>query len=838
MAAIEDEDDEDPALLEESVASITDPEVAKARIVALLNEQQRKQDYHTRLQSKLQKLDALLAQRREDVEGLQRTLQLERSKASEQASSDLRERTQKARMQEERIRDLLSDALFQKPPSQDPREVAEIDTVLVSFIRPNESVRYNLAFRLDADTTVNQLRDNACKYWGVSTDQFVLKTMGNSKCHGHLKVVDCFKHGEISQMRLEYKQSDNTEVAEAELKAIQPKASKKRRAAGQDPRFNKDGVERIQKLGENYAGYLKKMGGIYFLLKVRDHKPSEHAGKIKIHDCFFYLLLAILTLVVYNMRRPAGEAYWCAYGVETAFAVRTPLAPADGAYWSEVPRFDEIRTRDDVWFWLNTTLPDVIWGVTDRNSLRKYNYLPGFVSVRTQSVKATCENCSRWENCPGYSKGLVKQIPGLTCNAAAIEPETEDKLEFAGLRTYWEEAMRLNKTGIRGPAKPFVWKSAKDREPQKVGSFQGKADTYDGSGYAVEYRMTAAPEDYMPLYFSDMENLRMANWISRRSRAVIVSLTTYNFQYDMWVAADFLFEILPCGAVAPQKRILPFKPVSRESNADVNQIYLDVIRLIIGLYILVFVGIAERKHKTKNHKAGFLYHTSLNGIVDIGMVICLFTALIMRLVRLRYGSREYMEIVLKGTGQEGFYSSFELAQVYNAIFTIDGVLFVFVMLRLLSLFRIVHAVYLLWHTFGIAMKPFAFMIAFFIPTFVGFSCLAKSIFGTSFAAFDTIQGTMLQVYNCLAGDLDLVPLLAWDPFWACLFALSFYLLVKVLVLNIYTAIVIDAFYIVRLTTTSMGEAWTARRFLSWAVPSLCVNIFQTFTEPRGAPEQS
>jgi len=59
---------------------ITEVEVARQKIKQLMHEQERAMDYEDRLTRKLQRLDADLASKREEVEGLQRSLNLERNK--------------------------------------------------------------------------------------------------------------------------------------------------------------------------------------------------------------------------------------------------------------------------------------------------------------------------------------------------------------------------------------------------------------------------------------------------------------------------------------------------------------------------------------------------------------------------------------------------------------------------------------------------------------------------------------------------------------------------------------------------------------------------------------
>eukprot|EP00435_Cladocopium_sp_Y103_P069952 s1096_g34.t1 len=329
---------------------ISEVEMARQKIKQLMHEQERAADYEDRLTRKLQRLDADLASKREQVEGLQRTLNLERNKFAEDGAqrgstreyrSEKRERETKAKTQEERIREYLTEVLYTKPKQKEKRGEFHLDTVLVSFVKPNESFRYNLAFRVDSGTTIAQLRNSACKYWGVSSEHFILRTMANNKCQDDNKVKE--RPGSPGQSGLFQARGDRAAAAgdearerraafrggaegnsaeEQEADTLLKKALAGNRSKGK-PRYNAEGVEQIQKFGENYAN---QMGGVFFLLKLRDSKPSEHAGKINLRNILIYTALVILSGYVYMVRRPVGEAYWCAKGIQDYLLVSTPRA--------------------------------------------------------------------------------------------------------------------------------------------------------------------------------------------------------------------------------------------------------------------------------------------------------------------------------------------------------------------------------------------------------------------------------------------------------------------------------------------------------------------------------
>ncbi|CAK9012245.1 unnamed protein product [Durusdinium trenchii] len=188
-------DDELDGNLDVDPDEITEVEVARQKIRQLMHEQERAADYEDRLARKLQKLDADLASKREEVEGLQRCFpwkdphgfpkpQSEKVLTAWQLITDegrfffrfnmkqlglmeylseKRERETKAKTQEERIREYLTEVLYAKPKQKDKKAEFNLDTVLVSFVKMNESFRYNLAFRVDSGTTIAQLRNSACK---------------------------------------------------------------------------------------------------------------------------------------------------------------------------------------------------------------------------------------------------------------------------------------------------------------------------------------------------------------------------------------------------------------------------------------------------------------------------------------------------------------------------------------------------------------------------------------------------------------------------------------------------------------------------------------------------
>lgn len=835
--AVIDEDDDENVLkqLDEPVSEIKDVDTAKIRISALTEDKQRKTDYQERLERKLLTLDTMLAQQRDEVESLQRTLHLERQKDAADADSRKIERSQKTAKQEDRIRDTLSDVLYRKlPPLPGKKhQTFELDTVLISFIRPNDNMRYNLPFRVDNLTTLKHLRDDACKYWGVSTEDFILKTMGNSKCQNEIMVQDCFKQGEIAQLRLEVKTKEQTSVTEAEYKAIAPKNKKGRGRASKDKADL--GVESVMKFSDRYGSTLKKMGGIYFLLKLRDLKPSEHCSKIKPRDCFIYFFLAVLTFIIYYVQRLPGETYWLLKGIDHSLFVSVPRTNVDPtiATSANVPAFPDLQTHDDVWDWFQITLPHVLWrnATWTDQSIASYNSMKGYVNIRQKTLK---EANPDWQHCEKF-KNAVTSIPGARCPSLKMTDDDEltSDSHFEGLKRYWDYHLNADRDTdfIRGPAKPWQFVSAEDNtKNHDIGRVHGNLQVYDAGGYSVEYR-TAIPKkaaaENKEFYLKDMRELRQKHWINNvTTRAVFVSFNIYNYHYDCWVSVDLTLEMPPSGRVVPSYEIRQFIPNLFETTNEYMVTYIIFLRMIIAGYIVLVVGFSEIRHKTRNQKAGYQYYTSVNGVCDVIISLCIAATIVIRFAKFNTDRTADLILAMDDSGKSvGFKSFADIARDYEWLFILEGIIFSITMFRLISLFRINRTIYLLWHTLGMTLMQGLYLCLLFVPTVWFFTICAHRIWGRESEKFESLSMSFLSVYHMSKGALNVNEIVKLDTILAGLFYLMLYIFVTFLLLTGFAAVFVESYYIVQLTQASQGEAFGFDRWKNWFVHPVILSLF-------------
>jgi len=830
-------------------APVADQEEAKKRIKALLEDKKIKEDYYNRLDRKLKTLEGALASQRDEVESLQRTLKQEQDKDSLDNKSRQVEREQKTAKQEERIRNTLSNVLYRKAPPRPGKKndsrAFELDTVLISFIRPNENIRYNLPFRVDSSTTLKHLRDDACKYWDVSTEEFILKTMGNSKCQNEIMVQECFKQGEIAQLRLEFKNKEQSSVTEAEYKAIAPKKQK-------GGRSNKDkadqGADSVLRFNDRFTGTLKKMGGVYFLLKLRDLKPSEHVNKIKPRDFCIYLFLGILTFLVYFSQRLPGEDYWLMRGVQDSLFVSVPK-PASAINFNvdtsaHVPEFRDLTRFDDVWDWLQISLPHILWRNSSdgQQSINTYNTMKGYLSIRQKTLK---EPSPVWLHCDKFKTEVasLEGTPSAACPSVHIEEKLEETADkhFEGLKRYWDYHLNQDKASdfVRGPALPWKFVNAADNSAKhNIGDIYGNLQKYDAGGYTVEYRATLptlAGQENLAFYRKDMREFRQKNWINNlTTRAVFVGFNVYNYHYDTWVSVSLTIELPPSGVIVPTYEIRPFIPNLFETANEYSVSYFLFLRLLIAMYILFVVGVHEMRHKTRNQKAGYKYYLSLNGICDVSISVCIVITIGLRFALFNPAKTQDLITEMEDVGKTfGFTDFAEKARQYEWLYVLEGFIFGFTMIRLISLFRINRTIYLLWHTLGHAMKQGIYLCLLFMPTFLFFTFASHRIWGSDLKSFHTLSQSFISVYHMTNGYTSGAELARTDTWLAAFFYTMLYIFVTFLLTCGFATVFVEAYYVVQLTATASGEKFGAEKMKTWLVHPVLLSLFHFAIQGQG-----
>ncbi|CAD7951067.1 unnamed protein product [Amoebophrya sp. A120] len=251
------------------------------------------------------------------------------------------------------------------------KEQSIVDTVLVLF-HPTEDPEgqvFTQTYRTTESTTVKQLLRDACKYWAVSTEEFVLKTVGyNAKVQGSMQVTQVFRPGELSQLVLMKKNPKNVFVSEAEKRACLPKKGRGAAgAAGAVEKKDKDEDDApVYKKEKPFLEQLNQFPGLRETLLQKDlsvyHEPE------KCRDCFGFFLLVLFSFLLIYLGRDFQKEFFLAEDVRAILVDKLQLY--------------RIATSDDYFSYLRSLELEL----TNNDLFNHFSVPVGYLRLRQQRV--------------------------------------------------------------------------------------------------------------------------------------------------------------------------------------------------------------------------------------------------------------------------------------------------------------------------------------------------------------------------------------------------------------------------------------------------------------------
>eukprot|EP00434_Breviolum_minutum_P000472 symbB.v1.2.000407.t1/scaffold30.1/size407774/23 len=91
--------------------------------------------------------------------------------------------------------------------------------------------------------------------------------------------------------------------------------------------------------------------------------------------------------------------------------------------------------------------------------------------------------------------------------------------------------------------------------------------------------------------------------------------------------------------------------------------------------------------------------------------------------------------------------------------------------------------------------------------------------------------TSVSTFKLTHGDLN-PRVLDRDAVVGVISAMALYLLLTFFLMNVFITIFVDAYYVIRLTCTQPAEKWDGQRIRAWALPGVCVSMFQAIWPSR------
>jgi len=688
--------------------------------------------------------------------------------------------------------------------AEDQQKIVVHDTVLVSYVMLG-SEDFQVAYRIDSETTVEQLHRDACSYWGCSHNDFCLCRINDKE--EAVPLWDRDNEDAAAMLQIPLQSNEILDPAEkAQLHLVRwddlelfklQRQKVKEQEQKQDTQAKSSDANTIKTLkhGHGYAVQesvtepfieaLRPWPGIHNLMKTaKKRRDKQRWTRVKLSDIVLFAVLVALSSCCFVMRSLSAD--FMLKGGAVKF-----LAHSVGTEWTgeRAIKFEDIRRYEDIWAWLRLPFRHQLFNAS--STLNEFYTPVGYLRIRQQKAKRT--------ECPG------RKIPsnlGRFCYHIHVDETTQETSSYSPRK---EDDAFTNASGIGGRLavpNPFDWQPSQKPFFNTYGLVQ---HSYDGAGYVVDYNMSASTG------IQFMEDLKFISeaWINHQTRMLAVELTLANYNLGGYVSMTFLLEISPSGAISPTMDVMTFSLYNTWGIAISDG--LDIVRWIL---IVVYVAVIRFAMRTKENmsmgKSRFSYLCSGSGLLDL-LLVGLFAGIQVMLFQDRPPNPETLQ---------AFYSYAWWAHDTELLGVLEALLILTCLVRLVTFVRMAPTAYRFFKLFSRAARMLAYFILLIVPVLLGSCFLANTIWSPYIFGFSTWLQTVLTV---LLGVYQPFPAVAEmheaGGGWAIPFLLYFALSMSVFMVHMFLAIMVYSYFEVEMVEGSKPntEEWSTDQWLDWAL---------------------
>ncbi|CAG9334842.1 PKD2_4 [Blepharisma stoltei] len=327
-------------------------------------------------------------------------------------------------------------------------------------------------------------------------------------------------------------------------------------------------------------------------------------------------------------------------------------------------------------------------------------------------------------------------------------------------------------------------------------TFQGKISEYDETGYYIDSSdyWTGAPDIDTISHLNSFlkENL----WIDNQTRAIFITFTTYNINYDFFTTSVILIEFGSSGVMVPSSYtnsiyVSYYKNSWDDMWSSVGSFFKKVPELYCYSYnFFALLPVIIKKfvtRKTEVLKEMWIY-------IDI-MLFLLITGIMIIRILLYYACSDVITYVISHFSKKVIDLTYS-ARLISVMWAFEGFAALFAFMKVLNYFKF-NSMTMIWDTLGRGAKSiFAFMI-YFIVLQVSFSMMAYQVYGYALYDFSKYTLSQINIFMIDLGNLNLYPNMSEvESIFTPLFFVFYFFFVFFVTNNIFIAILNEAFGVI------------------------------------------
>ncbi|KFQ37326.1 Polycystic kidney disease and receptor for egg jelly-related protein, partial [Merops nubicus] len=454
------------------------------------------------------------------------------------------------------------------------------------------------------------------------------------------------------------------------------------------------------------------------------------------------------------------------------------------------PRLPSVDRLEHIYVWLKDSFSTLIHSDIQptflANSQSKILGLPRMRQVRGKGTETKCLHPH------SFVKNFVTRKRHCLHRYGSDTPETGD---YAGT---WTKI--ANQSAPKDASSYGGFTYQQPRTPWMYYSY-GDLHRYGPGGYTFYF----FPEEGRPNSTTRLDALQESNWLDEKTWAVIVELTTFNPDANLFCTISVIFELSPLGIINPSLSVHSFAlPIFHHQS--IAQMSVFVIALVfLSLYI------ADELHIVCQEKKDYI--KNIPNTSSIGLKSAFLFFLCLKMIKFKMGEEIVNFYLLHAKDFAPFHVVSNLDQLLRITL---GFLTFFAILKTLKYFQIFYGVRLAQRVVLAALpeiSSMALLMGVFLFAFMAFGYLVFGQHEWNYSNMARSAQTILSY--CVAAFRDTT--FSSNRLLGGLFLASFVVVMTCVLINLFQSVIISAYGRIKqhVYEEPSDEAQVAALVLQW-----------------------
>ncbi|XP_009951778.1 PREDICTED: polycystic kidney disease and receptor for egg jelly-related protein [Leptosomus discolor] len=316
----------------------------------------------------------------------------------------------------------------------------------------------------------------------------------------------------------------------------------------------------------------------------------------------------------------------------------------------------------------------------------------------------------------------------------------------------------------------------RNRTPWRYYSY-GDLHTYGPAGYTFYF----FPEEGRPNSTTRLDALQQSNWLDEKTWAVIIELTTFNSDADLFSTISVIFEMSHLGVINPSLSVYSFAlPILHQQTKA--QMFVFVIVLAF-----LFIYIADELHIIGQEKKDYL--KNISNIFNFGLKSVFLLFVFFKVIKFKVGADIVKFYLLHPNDFIPFHAVSHLDQIFRITM---GLLAFLVILKTLKYSLLFYDIRLAQRSILAALPAISSMALVVVVYFFVFTTFGYLVFGQhEWNYSDMIRSAQTVLSYCISAFRDTT--FSSNRLLGGLFLASFMLVMICVLINLFQAVIMSAY---------------------------------------------